>query len=158
MSTQAKVKNFFSQSKVSKIWALHFWTFSSIQIIIINRRIFKFSFMMKYGEFETTFTKGKHSEQSIFPPSSTFLPWDLTFISLCNVKTSSKMSSLYKKDFAWGILFANFKNNWNIQSSLKTILNKEQLFCSQSDWWHSTCSAFFFEYNVPFDNFALLFE
>jgi hypothetical protein len=67
---------------------------------IINRRIFKFSFMMKYGEFETSFTKGKHLEQSIFPPSSTFLPWDLTFISLCNVKTSSKMSSLYKKDFA----------------------------------------------------------
>ena len=55
---------------------------------------------MKYGEFETSFTKGKHSEQNIFPPSSTFLPWDLTFISLCNVKTSSKMSSLYKKDFA----------------------------------------------------------
>ena len=69
---------------------------------------------MKYGEFETSFTKGKHLEQSIFPPSSTFLPWDLTFISLCNVKTSSKMSSLYKKDFARGILFAKFKNNWNI--------------------------------------------
>ena len=68
--------------------------------------------MMKYGEFETSFTKGKHLEQSIFLPNSTFLPWDLTFISLCNVKTS--MSSLYKKDFARVILFAKFKNNRNI--------------------------------------------
>ena len=156
MLTQTKVKHFFSQSKVSKIWALHFWTFSSIQMTIINKRIFKFSFMMKYWEFETSFTKGKHLEQSMFPPSSTFLPWDLTFISLCNVKTSSKMSSLYKKDFARRSLFAKMKNR-NISSS-NAILNKEQTFCSQSDWWHSTCSAFFFEYNAPFDNFALLFK
>ena len=55
------------------------------------------------------------------------------------------MSSLYKKEFAWRILFAKL-NNRNSSSS-KAILNKEQTFCPPSDWWHSTFPAFFFEYN-----------
>ena len=56
------------------------------------------------------------------------------------------MSSLYKKEFAWRILFAKL-NNRNSSSS-KAILNKEQTFCPPSDWWHSTFSAFFFENNA----------
>ena len=145
MSTQEKVKKIFSQSKVSKIYALHFWTFSSIQMTIINRRIFKFSFMMKYGEFETSFTKGKHLEQNFFLESSNCLPWELTFISVCNLK-NFKMLSLYKKDFARRSLFAKMKNRDS--SSSKAILNKEQMFCPPSDWWHSIFPTFFFEYNA----------
>ena len=53
--------------------------------------------MMKYGEFETSFTEGKHLEQSIFPLISTFLPWDLTFISLCNVKQVKKCHLFTRK-------------------------------------------------------------
>ena len=56
------------------------------------------------------------------------------------------MSSLYKKEFAWRILFAKL-NNRNSSSS-KAILNKKQTFCPPSDWWHSTFSAFFFENNA----------
>ena len=56
------------------------------------------------------------------------------------------MSSLYKKEFAWRILFAKL-NNRNSSSS-KAILNKEQTFCPPSDWWHSTFPSFFFECNA----------
>ena len=141
MSTQEKVKK-FSECKVSKILAFHFSTFSSIQITIMNRRVFKISFMIKYWEFQTLCTKGKHLEQKIFAQSKV----QVIYISLLKVKTSSEMLSLYKKDFAWKILFA--KLNDRNSSCSKAILKKEQTFCSPSDWWYSTFSAFHMEYNT----------
>ena len=101
----------------------------------------KFSSIVKSREFQASFTKGKHLEQNISLESSNCLPWELTFIYLCNVKTSSEMSSLYKKDFAWRSLFAKMKNKSS--SSSKDILNKEQTFCPPSYWWDSIFSAFF---------------
>ena len=57
-----------------------------------------------------------------------FFKVQVVYISLLKVKTSSEMSSPYKKDFAWKILFAKL-NNRNSSSS-KAILKKEQTF-----WW-----------------------
>jgi len=101
----------------------------------------KFSFMVKCWEFQASFTKENHFEQNISLESSICLPFELTFISFCDVKTSSEILSLYKKDFSWRSLFAKMKNRNS--SSSKAILNKQETFCPPSDWWHSIFSAFF---------------
>ena len=55
--------------------------------------------MVKYGEFQTFFYERKTFGKNISPQNSSCLLWELTFISFCNVKASSEMSSFYKKDF-----------------------------------------------------------
>ena len=107
----------------------------------------KFSFMVEYWEFQTSFIEGIHVEKHLSSKFKLLIVGTFVmFISICKCKTSSEMSSLYKKKFAWRILFAKL-NNRNSSNS-KAILNKEQTCCPPSDWWHSTFSAFFFKYNA----------
>ena len=83
----------------------------------------------------------KHVRKENIWNKKSLLNVQVVCISLFNVKTTSKMSCLCKRDFGWGILFAKL-NNGNSSTS-KANLKKGQTFCLPSDWWHSPFSVFF---------------
>ena len=104
MWAEKKVKKFFSKSKVFKIWAFVSFLlfFASIQITVINVMILKFSFVKNIENFKHHLQKESiWNKTTFFKVQILYRGCGLSFTPLCNERTSSEISSLYKEDFVW---------------------------------------------------------
>ena len=84
------------------VWFFFAFFFAIIQITVINVMILKFSFEKNIQNFKHHLQKERiWNKTTFFKVQILYRGCGLSFTPLCNERTSSEISSLYKEDFVW---------------------------------------------------------